>query len=74
MLAEETGGKLYEVRDLKDLNGAYDQVINDLSRVYSLGYEPKNESRDGDWRDLTVTVVGSQPGLVARTRRGYYAK
>jgi len=74
MLAEETGGQLYEVRDLKDLNGAYDQVINDLSRVYSLGYEPKNESRDGDWRDLTVTVVGSQPGLVARTRRGYYAK
>ena len=74
MLAEETGGQLYEVRDLKDLNGAYDQVINDLSRVYSLGYEPKNDARDGDWRDLTVSIVGSQPGLVVRTRRGYYAK
>jgi len=74
ILADETGGQLYEVRDLKDLNGAYDQVINDLSRVYSLGYEPKDESHGGEWRDLTVTLIKSQPGLVVKTRRGYYAK
>ena len=72
MLADETGGAIYKVNDLKDLNGVYDQVINDLGRVYSIGYEPKNDEHDGGWRDITVKIK-NRPDLVAKTRRGYYA-
>jgi len=72
MLADETGGAIYKVGNLKDLNGVYDQVINDLGRVYSIGYEPKNDARDGGWRDITVKIK-NRPELVAKTRRGYYA-
>jgi VWFA-related protein len=72
MLANETGGEIYYADDLKDLNGIYDQVINDLGRVYSVGYEPKNDARDGGWRDLTVKIK-TKPNLIAKTRRGYYA-
>jgi VWFA-related protein len=73
MLAEETGGRYYYAKNIKDLNGIYEKVIIDLSRVYSLGYEPKNDAPDGSWRSLTVRIK-DRPKLIARARRGYYAK
>lgn len=72
MLADETGGQIYRADRIKDLNGIYEQIINDLGKVYSIGYEPKNEIRDGGWRNLEVKVK-SHPELNAKTRRGYYA-
>ena len=30
----------YQARKLKDLEGVYEQVIRDLSTVYSIGYRP----------------------------------
>ena len=72
MLAEESGGQFYKANDAGDLKGIYEQVVNELGQIYSLGYEPKNEVRDGGWRALTVKIK-TQPNLVVRTRRGYYA-
>ncbi|HRH41891.1 MAG TPA: VWA domain-containing protein [Pyrinomonadaceae bacterium] len=72
MLADETGGQIYQANKIKDLNGIYEQIINDLGKVYSIGYEPQNEVRDGSWRNLTVKIK-SHPELTAKTRRGYYA-
>lgn len=72
MLAEESGGQFYKADDVKDLSGIYEQVINELGQIYSIGYEPKNEVRDGGWRNLTVKIK-NQPNLIVRTRRGYYA-
>lgn len=72
MLAEESGGQFYSANDGKDLKGIYEQVAGELRQVYSLGYEPKNEKRDGGWRALTVKIK-SRPELVVKTRRGYYA-
>jgi hypothetical protein len=51
----------------------YEQVINDLGKVYSLGYNPTNATRDGSWRSVQVSII-SRPDLVARTRPGYYAQ
>lgn len=72
MLAEESGGQFYTANSAKDLSGIYEQVVNELGQVYSLGYEPKNETRDGGWRELSVKIK-SRPELLVRTRRGYYA-
>lgn len=72
MLAEETGGSAYQVRKIKDLSGVYEQIVNDLGKVYSVGYEPKNENRDGSWRSLSVKIK-TRPDLIAKTRQGYYA-
>ncbi|MEP6847635.1 MAG: VWA domain-containing protein [Acidobacteriota bacterium] len=72
MLADESGGQIYKVDDLKDLNGIYEQVVNDLGKVFSIGYEPKNDEHDGSWRNLNVTLK-TQTNLIAKTRRGYYA-
>lgn len=72
MLAEESGGKLYPARKIKDLVGIYEQIIRDLSRVYSISYEPSDEKRDGGWRELQVKIK-DRPNLVVRSRQGYYA-
>jgi Ca-activated chloride channel homolog len=72
MLADETGGQLYKADDMKHLNGLYEQVVNDIGRIYSIGYESKNEKRDGGWRSVEVKLK-SRPELTTKTRRGYYA-
>ena len=73
LLADESGGSYYHARKLSDLNGVYEQVINDLGKVYSLGYKPTNATRDGNWRGVQVSIV-NRADLVARTRPGYYAQ
>jgi Ca-activated chloride channel homolog len=72
MLAEESGGQIYKINQFSDLNGVYEQIINELSKVYSLSYEPKNEKRDGSWRKLSVKIK-TRTDFVVKTRRGYYA-
>jgi VWFA-related protein len=73
MLAAESGNAIYQARKVKDLEGVYQQVIRDLSTVYSIGYRPGNHARDGSWRAVTVQLVG-HPELAVRAKRGYYGK
>jgi Ca-activated chloride channel family protein len=70
-LALDTGGKAYFPSSLGDLNGVYDQIAEELSNQYSLGYVSTNARRDGAWRPIVVQVT--RPGLTTRTKRGYYA-
>ncbi len=73
LLAAESGSTLYSARKVEDLKGVYEQVIRDLGTVYSIGYRPTNKQRDGSWRAIKVQFV-NRPELVARARRGYFAK
>jgi VWFA-related protein len=73
LLAAESGGSYYKARKLSDLNGVYEQVINDLGKVYSLGYKSTNATRDSSWRWVQVSIP-NRTDLVARTRPGYYAQ
>jgi VWFA-related protein len=73
LLADESGGSYYRAGKISDLNGVYEQVINDLGKVYSLGYKPTNATRDSTWRAVEVSIV-NRTDLVARTRPGYYAQ
>jgi VWFA-related protein len=73
-LADESGGNLvYRARKVSDLNGIYEQVIRDLSKVYSIGYRPTDRARDGSWHGVNVQLL-AHPDLAARSKRGYYAK
>ena len=73
LLADESGGNYYTADELSDLNEVYGKVLNDMGRVYSLGYEPKDARRDGTWRSIRVEVTG-HPEIKIRARPGYYAK
>ena len=68
-LAESTGGFL--VAETNDLRPGLERVMADLRAYYEVGYVPPNSKADGRWRAISVKV--SRPGVVVRTRRGYYA-
>jgi VWFA-related protein len=72
LLADESGGLYYKAKKIEDLDGVYGQVIEDLGKVYSLGYKPTNDKRDGKWRTVKIQLP-NLPELSARTRPGYYA-
>jgi VWFA-related protein len=72
LLADESGGLYYKAKKIEDLNGIYEQVIQDLGKVYSLGYRSSRPQRDGTYRTVKVEIA-DRPELKARTRPGYYA-
>ena len=73
LLADESGGLFYKARKIGDLDGVYGQVIADLGQVYSLGYRPTNDKRDGSWRTVKIQVA-NRPELVTHAKPGYYAR
>ena len=73
LLSTETGGRFYKAKMIEDLNGVYNQVLQDLSRIYTIGYIPTNEKRDGAWRNIRVSVP-ARPDWTVKTKTGYYAK
>ena len=73
LLANESGGSYYKARKISDLNGVYEQVINDLGKVYSLGYKPSDSTRQPGWRNVQISIA-NRPDLVTRARPGYYAQ
>ncbi len=73
MLAAESGNVIYRASKVKDLEGVYQQIIRDLSTVYSIGYRPGNPVHGGAWRAVTVELVG-HPELAVHTKRGYYGR
>ncbi len=72
MIAEESGGQFYRAGQIEALNGIYKNIINDLSEVYSLGYEPSDAKNDGTWRELKIKIK-EKPGLTVKSKKGYYA-
>ncbi len=69
-LAQETGGKAFFARSVAELTGIYEQISDELSSQYMVGYTSKNPKRDGAWRRIVVRI--SEPGATARTKQGYY--
>jgi VWFA-related protein len=72
-LAEVGGGLLYEVEKLEDLEETYAKVVEDLGTVYTLSYHASNKVRDGNWRQVSITVP-TFPNVTIRGKRGYYAR
>ena len=67
---QETGGRVFFPTSVGELPKIYEQISEELASQYSIGYTSKNPMRNGAWRKIEVRVT--KPGLLARTRRGYY--
>jgi len=70
-LAQETGGRAFFPGTVAELSKIYEQISQELSSQYALGYVSKNQARNGAWRRVSIRVT--RPGLTGRTRLGYYA-
>ena len=73
-LAEQTGGRLFTVGDLNELESISTRISNELRNEYLLGYSPTNDSRDGKYRRVKLKLnAPDMPNLRTNYRHGYYA-
>ena len=70
-LAQETGGRAFFPSRAEELPAVYDQISEELSSQYLMGYSSRNPKRDGLWRRVVVRVT--RPNSTARAKLGYYA-
>ncbi len=70
-LAEETGGRVFRVGKVRDLDRIFDQIQQEVRSQYALAYTPTRPLGDGGYRRLRVTT--RRPGLTVQARKGYYA-
>lgn len=69
-LAQETGGRAFFPGQVEDLAGIYEQISDELSSQYSLGYVSANPLQNGQWRRIVVQM--KRENTIARTKQGYF--
>jgi len=74
-LAEQTGGRAFQVDNVNELPDIAAKIGIELRNQYVLGYSPTNKERDGKYRHVQVKLVQPRglPPLKAYYRLGYYA-
>ncbi|MBV8844636.1 MAG: VWA domain-containing protein [Bryobacterales bacterium] len=74
-LADQTGGHLYSVEALDELDAISERISRELRNEYVIGYSPANPIRDGKYRHVRVQVTPPPELHDLRTyyRHGYYA-
>src|SRR5215470_2303561 len=74
-IADDSGGRAYFPKDVGEIPAIAAQISKDLRTQYVVSYYPANDNRDGAFRNVQVSVNSQGAGkLIARTRRGYYAR
>jgi VWFA-related protein len=69
-LTVPTGGRVFTTDSVDELHGAFEDLLDELSNQYLLGYPPTNTKRDDTWREIKVEVEGHKG---VRARQGYRA-
>jgi Ca-activated chloride channel homolog len=74
-IAQQTGGRLFEVNDVDDLPNIATRIGAALRNQYMLGYVPTADTHDGKYHRLQVKVTKSKglPSMRVFFRSGYYA-
>ena len=71
-LTEATGGEAFFPKELTEVDRIAHQVAHDIRSQYTIQYSPSNQSMDGTYRKIQISV--NAPGKPSvRTRSGYYA-
>jgi VWFA-related protein len=68
-LTDYSGGLVFD--GMMDLTSAFANVAKELASQYSIGYYSNSSKNDGKFRKVEVRVT--KPGMIARTKKGYYA-
>jgi len=68
-ISNQTGGRIYPVSSTTNLNRAFQNIANELRKIYSLGYYPSTERKIGVRYAVNVRVY--RPDLKIRAKEGY---
>lgn len=68
-LAQNSGGRLFEAGDIKNLEASFAGVAEELRRQYSIGYYPESPGKPGEHRSVKIKVM--RPNTVVRAKGGY---
>jgi VWFA-related protein len=68
-LAENTGGRIFEADDIKNLDESFKGVAEELRRQYSIGYYPEVDGTPGERRSVKIKVT--RVGAIVRAKTGY---
>jgi len=73
-LAEVTGGQSFFPLSIKNLDGVYEKIRDEIRAQYAMGYVSSNARQDGSWRKVEIKVVrdGARDVRI-RARKGYFA-
>jgi len=71
-LADKTGGMAYYPADIGQIDAIALEIARQIRNLYTIAYAPLNQSLDGTFRSIRVTVSGPER-LSVRTRTGYRA-
>jgi len=70
VLATQSGGVALNANN--DITAQLQQALGDLGTYYELSYEPPSDNSPHEYHQIEVKI--SKPGLIARTRQGYYSQ
>lgn len=75
-ISQKTGGRFFEVTRKQTVEKIYQTIEEELRSQYNIGYVPPPaaspaSAKTRGYRKVRVTV--NHPGLIARTREGYYS-
>lgn len=70
-LAAVSGGREFFADKADKLDRPFEEIVQELSNQYLLGYTSTNPAKDDAWRPIRVEVSGD--GLHVRSRQGYRA-
>jgi VWFA-related protein len=69
-LSRPTGGRAFFTERADELQNSFNELLDELSQQYGLGYQSTNSARDNTWRQIKVDVDGRRR---VRARQGYHA-
>lgn len=70
--SQQTGGLSFFPIEARDLGTAFESIITDLRHQYVVSYDPDNFLPNGSFHTVEVKILAK--GVVARTRKGYFAR
>ena len=71
-LADMSGGEAFQPRSVSQVGEVLQHIASDIRNTYTIGYVPRDMTRDGRFRRIRVVVsVPSRSALSIRTRQGY---
>lgn len=72
-MADETGGRLFEVNKKDTVASIYTQIGEELRAQYRLGYSPDKETASEGYHQIDLSLTKANPkDFIIQTRDGYY--